>query len=80
MPKAKRVSKGNIGERFFLKVEGSSGNGTSCVLLELEGTGNDAVATFSDSHFPGGEWGKWKARRFNSKWYTDRGAHVTIIE
>jgi len=78
MPKAKRVSKKNIGERFYIRL---GENGMSVVLLELEGTGNDAVATFSDSHFPDGRWGKWKAYRYNSRWTAEKsGKPVTIVE
>lgn len=72
----KRVCKSNIGEWFGIE---KNGHRTSVVLLEFTGKGNEATAVFSDSHFPDGRWGKWKAFRFNSRWNTANGTEIKIL-
>jgi hypothetical protein len=80
---AKRICKGNIDEEFVLQVEGNTQTLT-CRLLDFEKRGEWSFATFADSYFPDGRWGKWKVIRFKSGWVTNTSGmpqrKVTVVK
>jgi hypothetical protein len=78
---AKRIAAKNVGSTFHLFFHKNSRMGSTyelenCILIKIEGEGDDRRATFKDN-----EIGEWEAYRYNGHWaYGSSAERLTVVE